>query len=382
MSRKDPRIRVERGLYRFADVFWACSTPPGQRQAQWLKLGAIGITEARRRRDEFAYKLAHGGTPPRRSRMTVAEVAREWFVDLDDLVDAGQLRPRTAGSYKGGIRLHVLPMLANREIASIGPDDLLAWHQAQQRSGAAPWSIRARWMGLRGLLAYAARTGAISANPADVLLRRERPKPGRAKDRFLSAKEIELLIAKSEGVGALLVPMLLFSGLRAAELLGLRWDDVDFAQRVIRIRWQMSRQGKLVPQKTEASRRDVVLMDELARMLRKHRLAARFSDGDDLVICNGVGRTLGYTRLRKGFARAVNAAGLVGVTPHTCRHTFASILIDQGRDVEFVSQQLGHSSTKTTWDIYVHLFRAREHADATRQQLDAVFGLMLRTHNK
>jgi integrase len=310
--------------------------------------------------------------------MTVRDVADDWFRHVDELVATDRLKPRTASSYKDGVRLHVLPTLASRQIGSIGPDDLLAWHEAQRRSGAATWSIRARWMGLRGLLAHAARTGRIAANPADVLTQRERPKPGRSKDRFLTAREIEALISAAREVAVLIVPMLLFSGLRVAELLGLTWEDIDFDQRVIRVRMQMSRQGKRVPLKSEAARRDVILMDELAHRLRKHRLAARFSAPGDLIIGNGVGRTLGYTRLRKSFADAVDRAGLVAVTPHTSRHTFASILIDQGRDVEFVSQQLGHSSTKTTWDIYVHLFRAREHADAARHDLDAAFGRILR----
>ena len=378
MPRKEARRRIERGLYRCGDIYWACATPPGQRRAQWLKIGAVGIMEARRRRDEFAYKLASGGLSTARKRMTVREVAEDWFSHLDQLVAAGQLRPRTVSSYKDGVTLHVLPTLASRQIGSIGPEDLLAWHEAQRRSGAATWSIRARWMGLRGLLGHAARTGHIVANPADVLMQRERPKPGRPKDRFLSAGEIEALISAAQGVAPLIVPVLLFSGLRVAELLGLTWEDIDFDQRVIRVRAQMSREGKRVPQKTEAGRREVVLMDELAHLLRKHRIAARFSGSGDLIIGNGIGRTLGYTRLRKSFANAVDQADLVGVTPHTCRHTFASILIDQGRDVEFVSQQLGHSSTKTTWDIYVHLFRAREHADAARRDLDAAFGRILR----
>jgi integrase len=81
----------------------------------------------------------------------------------------------------------------------------------------------------------------------------------------------------------------------------------------------------------------------------------------------------------RSFSEAADAAGLRGVTPHTCRHTFASILIDQGRSVEFVSDQLGHASTKTTWDIYVHLFRWREHAEAARQDLNAAFGPTLRS---
>jgi hypothetical protein len=137
MPRKEARIRIERGLYRSGDAYWACATPPGQRRAQWLKVGAVGIMEARRRRDEFAYKLASGGLPTRRKRTTVREVADDWFNHLYELVAGGQLRPRTVSSYKDGVSLHVLPTLASRQIGSIGPDDLLAWHEAQRRSGAA-----------------------------------------------------------------------------------------------------------------------------------------------------------------------------------------------------------------------------------------------------
>jgi integrase len=378
MPRKQERRRVERGLYRIGTDYWACATPPGERRAQWLKVGPVGVMEARRKRDEFAFRLASGGLQPVRKRVTVAEVAEEWLRHLDELVETGQLRTRTRSSYTDGVVLHVLPMLASRTITSISADDLVAWHDSQRALGGSAWSVRARWMGFRSLLSYAARTGRIAASPADSLTRRERPKPGRSKDRFLSHREIRALIDAADGRGALIVPMLLFSGLRAAELLGLVWDDIDFDERVIHVRAQMSRAGKRVPQKTDAGRRDVVLMEELAHLLRKHRLAARFSSDADLIIANGVGRTLGYTKLRKAFAKARDGAGLPDITPHTCRHTFASILIDHGRSVEFVSQQLGHSSTKTTWDVYVHLFRAREHADAARRDLDAAFGRMLR----
>jgi hypothetical protein len=62
------------------------------------------------------------------------------------------------------------------------------------------------------------------------------------------------------------------------------------------------------------------------------------------------GNTLGYTRLLRAFSDAADAAEPRGVTPHTCRRTFASILIDPGASAEFVSDQLGHAPIKTTWD--------------------------------
>jgi integrase len=282
-------------------------------------------------------------------------------------------------SYKDGVRLHFTPTFGSRQLASVTPDDFVDWHEKQRRSGAAAWSVRARWMGIRGLFGYAARTGSILTNPCDLLVRRERPKPGKAKQRYLTTEEMKTLLQCASGEGSIVVPLLLFSGLRASEALGLAWNEIDFADQVIRVRNQMSRKGERVPVKTDAGRRDVILMDELARDLRERRLAARFSRHDDLVLGNGLGNTLGYTRLLRAFSDAADAAELRGVTPHTCRHTFASILIDQGATVEFVSDQLGHVTTKTTWDIYVHLFRRREHAETARQELNAAFGPMLRS---
>jgi integrase len=378
MAFKHKRVRVEQGLYRTGDIYWACATAPGDRKAQWKKIGAVGIQEARRERDKFAYRLKSGEIRPTAKRRTMRDLSTEWFDRLDELEAADELRPRTVASYKGGITLHLLPQWGSRDVRSIDADDLVSWHERQRASGAAAWSIRARWMSVRGLLGYAARMGYISANPCEILTRRERPKPGRAKARYLSETEIQNVLKHSDGDATVINAMLVFSGARVSELLGLTWGDIDFKQQVIRIRYQMSRKGKRSSVKTESGKRDVIMMDELGRLLKGRKLAARFSRDDDLVIGNGVGRTLGYTRLRKAFAKAAKDASIAGATPHTCRHTFASILIDQGASVEFVSDQLGHASTKTTWDIYVHLFRARDQAAAAKRELDAAFGHMLR----
>lgn len=378
MPRKAKRVRVERGLYRAGDVWLACVTPKGQRNPRWLKLGNVGVQEARRLRAEFAYKINAGQVPLRVRRLTIRELQDNWFEQLDALEAAGELRPRTVAANKDGVRLHFTPSFGSRQLSSLTADDLVDWHEAQRRSGAAAWSIRARWMGIRGLFGYAVRLGLIPSNPCDHLLRRERPKPGKTKRRFLTSEEMGALLHSASSEGSIVVPLLLFSGLRASEALGLAWSDIDFAQQTIRVRHQMSRRGQRTPLKSDAGRRDVILMEELAQRLRKRRLASHFSQDQDLVLGNGVGKTLGYTRLLRAFTDAAEDAELRGVTPHTCRHTFASILIDQGATIEFVSDQLGHATNKTTWDIYVHLFRRREHADTARRELNAAFGPMLR----
>ena len=113
------RVRVERGLYRVDNVYWACATPIGQRTARWLKLGAVGIQEARRLRDEFAYKLRSGQLAPSSRRVSVREAAATWFNHLDELVAAGELRSRTVASYKDGVRLHFLPKFGSRQVGDV-----------------------------------------------------------------------------------------------------------------------------------------------------------------------------------------------------------------------------------------------------------------------
>jgi integrase len=378
MPFKHKRVKIERGLYKSGNVFWACATPQGSRTLRWKRIGGVGIQEARRARDLFLHDLRSTHATRAVQRITIRQLSTEWFLRLDELEANRELRPRTVSSYKDGIKLHVLPGWGSRDVQSIDADDLVAWHERQRESGAAAWTIRARWMGIRGLLGHATRVGYITANPCDALTRRERPKPGRSRTRYLSETEIHKLLQQSSDEALAINATLIFSGVRVSELLGLAWADIDFANKLIRVHYQMSRKGKRTPLKTDAGERDVIMMDQLASLLRARKVAARFSDDEALVIGNGVGRTLGYTRLRKAFAAAARDAGLVGATPHTCRHTFASILIDRGSSVEFVSQQLGHASTKTTWDIYVHLFHAREQADAARRELDAAYGHMLR----
>jgi integrase len=97
-------------------------------------------------------------------------------------------------------------------------------------------------------------------------------------------------------------------------------------------------------------------MPELAAALRRHRLASPFSGDCDLLFCSDKGRTVGHRNLTgRGLTKAATRDGLAGVSFHVLRHTFTSILIDQGHDVVFVSRQLGHANPSITLKVYAHL---------------------------
>jgi integrase len=379
MSRN--RVRIERGLYRDGSIYYACATPPGSRSAAWKSLGAVGKMEARRLRDEFVAEIRSGRareSSRERRNATFAAVADHWLDAQRALVDVGELAPRTLDGYELSVRRHLLPWLGSRPVRAITPNDLVAWHAAQRQSGAATWSIKGRWNALRGVLADAVRQDLLAANPADALTSREKPKAGPSRKRFLTDEEMASLLDTATGRDHVLVALLLFSGLRISEALGLVWQDVDLGSGHLRVRNQLSRGGKRVRLKTAGARRDVIVMDALASVLRRHRLAAAYSRPNDPVFATRSGTSISARNAGRAFASITATAGIEDATPHALRHTFASLLIAQGRDPVFAADQLGHSSPVITLRTYAHLFRAAQQGSDARNELEASYGGLLR----
>ena len=166
-------------------------------------------------------------------RASFETVACEWLDAQRALVEVGELVPRTVDDYELSVRRHLVPFFGSRPISSITPNDLVAWHTVQRRSGAAAWSIKGRWYALRGVLGHAVRHELLAANPADALTSREKPKPGPSRKRFLTEDEMAALLTAAGRYHAL-VALLLFSGLRISEALGLTWQDAASANRMER----------------------------------------------------------------------------------------------------------------------------------------------------
>lgn len=175
--------------------------------------------------------------------------------------------------------------------------------------------------------------------------------------------------------------MLLYTGLRRGELLGLRWEDVDRAERVIHVRRAVYFAGnspQIKEPKTEAGRRDVILLDALADVLPPAGKGYIF----------GGEKPLTKSSLRKRWVMWARQAGLATahettkkgrngreytsttweaeVTPHQLRHAFATMLFDAGIDVKDAQEILGHASIQVTRDVYTHIRQARKDETAKR----------------
>jgi integrase len=168
-----------------------------------------------------------------------------------------------------------------------------------------------------------------------------------------------------------------YTGMRLSELLGLSWQEVDFADGVIHVRHQLARGRRGVPPyliapKTRASIRDI---PQLAAVLQQHKRVSRFNASTGYVFTTSVGTPfLHHNVSKRVLRRAATRAGLdrTGrrVRFHDLRHTFAGHpIIDIRLDVLQVSRMLGHARTSMTLDTYTHMFEETRHGADVRAEL-------------
>ncbi len=212
---------------------------------------------------------------------------------------------------------------------------------------------------IQGSLSSAVREDLIDETPARYL---ELPRAETREFRPWEAAQVGtfLDVAGEHRLGALF-EVAVFTGLRRAEICGLRWDDVDLAQPSLRVRRDTT--------KTDAGRRRVALDDravgalvawQITQAAEREAWDAAYDDGGFVFTYeNGGPLKLQYvTRL---FDKLRVKAGLPRMTFHGLRHQQASLQLSAGTPLAIVSKRLGHSSLSVTADIYSHLLESTEH---------------------
>jgi integrase len=288
--------------------------------------------------------------------------AREWTVAavaecyLADPIVRGRLAIRTFDLREQTLRGHVVPSLGGETpFPVVTVRDLRRMIIELERKGLAGSAIRNCVSATAAVFGYAIRVlEVVEQNPARELERGDVPSAQRASEpRYLSRAEVSRLLDCLTPSFRPLAAACYFAGLRISEALGLCWRDVDFEQRMVRVPGS----------KTRSSRATVPLADALAEELRRHRLreegAGRF-DEHGLVFRTRGGRSPGRRNAHRAVARAAVKAGLVppGAEPvgvHDLRHSFASMLLENGMSLAETSRLLRHSNVAVTATIYAGL---------------------------
>lgn len=297
-------------------------------------------------------------------RITVEDYAETIWLPR---VTAAGAKARTLVAYRTVLRLHILPTLGKVAVRQV--DRRQAGHLLEQLlAHKARRTVRVVLAVLRALLSSAVANGILLANPCSGLGRELRlglvaaPEPTKALD----AEQVEVLLAAIRSAPSSydrrLAPLFLVlarTGVRIGEALGLQWDDVDLVGRQLLIRRQLGR-GQVTTPKS-GRERTVSASWEVVAVLRKHQtdtkaetLKRGWAGGVPAwVFVSTEGTPLDETKVRKAMKRALRRAGLPGYfSPHSLRHSFASLLLSRGESPQFVQEQLGHQSLELTTRTY------------------------------
>ena len=274
------------------------------------------------------------------------------------------------------------PPLGSLPCAALTVDCVALWSLANE-AALAPTTARIALITLNQICRFAVLgRGWLSENPVMRLEPGEKPrwKPGNVA--ILEGADLARVLEYCCGSYRLMFEVLAYSGLRIGELLGLTWADVDLHNGTLHVHRQLSRQRLHRPLKTERGVREVLLAPAMILRLRERWLASAFKTPDDLVFCTQTGRGVNYRRVGEVFRNAVRRSGVrrAGrLSLHSLRHGYASLLIGNNVNPQFVSRQLGHANPSVTLGVYSHLFARREHGELARQALDASYGAMMST---
>jgi len=340
--------------------------PDGERRRHFETVHSSRKSDAQKRLTELLASLDKGVyTPP--GRLTLAEHLHNW---LEGYVKTN-CSQRTLDGYQAIIDCHLIPGLGHIQLKQLQPRVIQAYYgKAVQHLSAR--TVHHQHRVLSQALKYAVRQGYLGRNPCDLV---DAPSPRKKLMRTLTPSEVEVLLDTAKD--SYYYPVIytaVSTGLRQAELLGLRWRDIDLDFLSISVSQVLYKRGGMCQfkePKTAHSRRRIAMTPKLALFLRDYRADRESlywqlgkSPGlDDLVFASVEGKPLGPGVVSHNFHRMAKRAGLGTVRFHDLRHTFASLMLLRGAKPKVISEALGHASVGFTMDVYSHIIEGMQ-ADA------------------
>jgi integrase len=311
--------------------------------------------------------------------LTVAQAAELWL----KAAELNGLERATLKYYRDIVMHHIRPLLGRVKLADLSTprvqrfaDALIDRPMASNSAATISRSMARKVLSaLKGILHEAQRQGQLSKDPARPVAIKV-PKRGTRKIRagrdFPTKAEINAILPAATGRLRPLLVTAIFTGMRASELRGLRWADVDLDTKVIHVRQRADAWGAMGAPKSEAGERTIPLTPMAVNVLREWKLACPKGELD-LVFptANGTVQTLSNI-VNRGWYPLLVAAGIVDEHGkarygfHVLRHFYASWLIDQAFPMKRVQGLLGHAMMSMTADTYGHLFDDSREADQER----------------
>jgi integrase len=338
--------------------------PDGKRRQKW-KRGFPTKKAAQEAMNEVLGRV-HRGTWLDPGKRTLSDYLEEWIEGL-----AASRQNSTVENYGNVLRSWVMPRIGGLRLAAVEPGHVRKLYAELLKEGAKGGRpLSARSVSLAHRVLHRAFEDAVSDGllPRNPVASVKRPAvASKAAGQVWSAEEARRFLAAVTGERLeALWRLELNTGLRRAEAAGLRWADVDFSARVIRVQVQRTTEGYKVVErqpKTASGRRLVPVAPRVMAALKdwkKRQIEERLAYGPayedtGLVFTQKDGSGWHPQSLRHAFTWACKRAGLPVLRFHDLRHTAATLALEAGVHPKVVQERLGHASVQITLDTYSHV---------------------------
>ncbi|MBA2400590.1 MAG: site-specific integrase [Bradyrhizobium sp.] len=312
---------------------------------------------------------------------TVKEAAALWIKRCNDK----RLEQSTICSYEEHVDLHIVPFIGAKKLVDLTVPAVNAFADELREAGRSAAMMKRVIRSLGAIFKEARRRGLSALAPTEGL---ELDLPERDDPRPVIPTKLELQViiaaatARKSRIWRALVLIAVFCGLRASELRGLRWIDVDFDARQINVNQRADIYHKIGKLKSKSAYRSIPCPSLVLNALREWKIACPKGDLG-LVFPNGSGKVEALSNLmQRGFDPIQIAAGVVTIVPvlddtgkpitnnagepvmrevgrygmHALRHACASLWIEGGKNPKAIQTLIGHSTIQMTYDVYGHLF--------------------------
>lgn len=353
----------EGGIYqRESDGKWCASVDLGWVNGKRKRKVVYGET-----RKEVAEKIKallrdhQQGVNIAPEAQTVAQFLKRW---LDEAVKHKN-KGSTLDSYTRIVNLYLVPQIGKIRLDKLTAVNVQAMQNALLDAGLSTRTVQYARAVLRRALGQAVKWDLVPRNVVPLV---DAPRVEKHKITPLDGEQARCLLAAASGHRLeAMYRVALSLGLRKGEVLGLRWVDIDWSGRKLRIAATVQRiagQTTLTTPKTATSARTLLLPDVLIRVLRQHQERQKLEreamgeawEEHGLVFPSERGTPLEPRNIVRSFKRLLKRAGLPETTRfHDLRHSCATLLIAQGVHLSVIKEILGHSQISVTADIYGHV---------------------------
>ncbi len=390
------------------------TTPRGEERSAWV-VDYTDTTGKRRlksfklkkKADEFAatasVEVREGIHVADSASATVKQAGAFWITSAE----SSGLERTTVDSYQSHLKLHITPFIGDLRLTALNIPAVRQFEDQLRDGGRSQAMVRKVMVSLGSLLADAQERGLTGRNVVrDIRGRRkggDRRQEKRQKGRLKvgvdipTREEVKAIVGVLEGRWRPLLLTAIFTGLRASELRGLRWKDVELDKRVIHVHQRADRFNEIGKPKSISGERSVPAPPMVINALREWKLMCPKGKAD-LVFPNGLGKVEQLNNIvRRGFQPAQVAAGVADDTGevdkngdpilvarykglHALRHFYASWCINRPADgglglpPKVVQERMGHGSITMTMDVYGHLFPRGDDAEELAAAEAALLG--------